>query len=216
MIDYNLLNSELTDIEKDCIVGSLLGDGTICKNKKNNTHYLRLCQSIKQLDYLEYKHKLLSRIITKEEPYIYTHKDHGKILGTTALYTARQLYTFIEWHKDWYIEIEDTNKRYKTIPESYLEYLTPLGLAIWYMDDGSVKKSNPNYIKIATCGFNAEDLSKLQNYLKTKWDINARLESHKSGSYLRLIRQDSIKFINIIKDYVPESMQYKINGILYS
>ena len=97
--------------------------------------------------------------------------------------------------------------------------LTPLTLAVWYMDDGSLGgrkdyiaktarkfEDNRRTVQLATMGFSTESLIILQQKFR---DLNYKCNIQKDNS-LRLTVESSRKFFNVVSPYIPESMRYKL------
>jgi len=59
------------------------------------------------------------------------------------------------------------------VPANIAEYLTPLALAIWIMDDGG---RVGNGLKLATNSFTFEDTSRLALILTQLYDIKATVQ----------------------------------------
>lgn len=66
--------------------------------------------------------------------------------------------------------------RVKIIPDNIVQYLTPLSLAIWIMDDGSLN-SNIN-MRIATMCFTEKEHYMLQDYLYVIFDLKSKVMSY--------------------------------------
>ena len=101
------------------------------------------------------------------------------------------------------------NKYTKFVPLNIEEFLTPLALAIWFMDDGS---SLGKGARIATNCFTLEEISFLCEVLKKKYDITATpCKSGANKGYIIYIHKKSMElFYAIIKPYLLTSMYYKL------
>ena len=101
----------------------------------------------------------------------------------------------------------------KIIPASVLDIITPLSLAVWYMDDGC-KKNNYSII-ISTDGFSAVSLKKLRLMLQERWFINTRIvmktTAGKKYGRLTIGSYDLVRFFELIRPYIIPSMEYKIS-----
>lgn len=108
----------------------------------------------------------------------------------------------------------------KTITRRLLNWLNPLGLAIWYMDDGCInvntskqRSSIQHTIKIATC-VNEETVKIIINYFSEVWGIKFRPFKEGKGTFsiASSSEQDCYKFIEIVKPYIEQvpSLLYKI------
>ena len=93
----------------------------------------------------------------------------------------------------------------KVIPDNVIQMLNPLGLAIWYCDDGSVMRKKA---RLCTNCFTKIELKKLTIRLcsmfgfKTLW-IN-------SQNIILFSVWDTSHLKSIIRDNVPSCMMYKI------
>lgn len=80
------------------------------------------------------------------------------------------------------------NNKKKVIPLNISDYLTPLALAIWIMDDGTWKKPG---VRIATNSFTLEEVELLKLTLENKFNIKSSL--HKNNKQYQLyIKGESI------------------------
>ena len=112
---------------------------------------------------------------------------------------------------------EDCAKnRIKTIPLKALNRLTPLAIAIWWMDDGSLCKKVRNGKVHAWELYLNTYLSKEENqiiidYFQNKWNVKWNLNLSKGKYRLRCSTREGRKFLTIIRPIVSQikCMQYK-------
>lgn len=103
------------------------------------------------------------------------------------------------------------NKFIKIVPMNIEKYLTPLALAIWFMDNGSnLDKS----AKIVTNCFTFEEICFLCEVLKKKYNIIATPNKCKQNKgFIIYIHVNSMfLFSNIIKPYMLPSLYYKLGN----
>ncbi len=93
----------------------------------------------------------------------------------------------------------------KIIPENI--NLEPFGLAVWFMDDGSRSR---NSLYINSQQFDLEDQLKLQKLLLGRFGIRSTLNKDKIYQRIRIVTKDAKKLCDLIRDFVPKSMQYKL------
>lgn len=120
-------------------------------------------------------------------------------------------FTSLNWLHSMFYKLHD-NRFIKITPQDLGKYLTPLALAIWFMDDGS--KINKT-VRIATNCFARSDLEFLCELLKDKYNLDVKEGSiQKSGldkGYILYIKTSSLnKFIEIVKPFILPSMLYKL------
>ena len=135
---------KFNEAQKQIILGSLLGDAGINKDKRYEGYEFAERHSIRQIDYLKWKNQYLNfNFKTYEKHNLCTIRKSNKI--------------FKEYKKLFYKGFT------KVITKEILNKVNSLGLAVWYLDDGDyVYKSN--YIRLATHNFKLEG-----NEIIKKW-----------------------------------------------
>ena len=203
------ITKKLSKEQKSLLVGLLLGDGTISSN-----YVFKLSHSEAQREFLEWKIDLLNKFGFKNngvKEYISTC---GYNKGNKVLYSQMSLNPTIKALR----RTVYTPKKH--ITRRLLNWLTPIGLAIWYMDDGCInvntskqRSSIQHTIKIATC----VDLDTAQvviDYFKEVWDVQFRPFKEGKGTYYiaSSTESDCAAFIQIIRPYIEQvpSLLYKI------
>jgi hypothetical protein len=180
----------LSENQQSLIVGSLLGDGYM--RCKTNAH-LQMTHSIHQKEYVNWKYLQLRKfVITPPKSY----KGNGSRVGYR--FFTRSLPTFTPFYHRFY------KNRRKLIPKDL--YITPLTLAVWYMDDGS-KSRNACYLN--TQQFTQEDQKFLISVLQRDFNLSPNLNKDKQYTRLRFTIADSQRLAEIIRPHVITSMQYK-------
>lgn len=192
------------------IIGSILGDTHL--EKRNKGVRIIFEQSNKNKEYLMWFHNYLALrgYCNNDIPKLHKRiKKDGKIFFHYRINS----YTFNSfiWLHDMFYKWDNINQKYiKIIPFNIEEYLSPMVLAIWFMDDGSKGGSS---LKIATNNFTYEEIQFLCNILLKLYNIKASVQ--KAGinkGYILYIQKNSMEnFINIIKPYMHKSMYYKLH-----
>lgn len=195
---------------RNLLIGMLLGDGTI-----SNNYVFKIAHCEAQKDYLEWKIKQLNEHGIRNngvKSYITTK---GYNTGALVYYTQLNIVPFIK------VLRRVIYKGKKIIGNrKILNRLSPLEIAIWYMDDGhiNIRKDNNRpcgfYIRISTCE-PKEEVQTIIDYFSEKWDIHFYMfhEGKKEDSYsLCCGTKEGLKFINLVKSYVSQvpSMVHKI------
>ena len=185
------------------IIGMVLGDACIEK-----TGRLSLGHGEKQREYLDFKADLLQNFFNVKK-YERTINLNGKEFIQVGLRTNQTPY-LRQLRKVLYKPNKEINLR-------QLKKLTPLGIALWYMDDGSLLFQRDKEGKIEsrkaylnTQGFSREENEIMVNYFKDEWNINCKI--HRDKNYYRLYFNSTElkKLIEIIKPFIINSMNYKI------
>lgn len=213
----NYQKSELTKQQKGLLLALCLGDGCLRKpHPKTKGVQLEIGHSIKQLDYCTYKRDLVYEILGGVKmPKIGFKK--SKLKGYETEYQSCR---FTKTH-DYFIYLRRLlypNGR-KTITREILDMLDARGLAIWYMDDGSCYYKYSEItgepimidLRISTHCFTSEEHDVMVEYFKSVWNINFyKFYSKTRDCYcLRANKVAALKFIDLVKPFVIQSMQYK-------
>jgi recombination protein RecA len=198
----------LGDQQIQVILGSLMGDGSLSPNPhgRAGTRF-RLGHAARQAGYLDWKVSLLANI-----PHTRTVNTRGAVFADfTPLPELAELRETVYF---------GDGKKHLTW--EYLKELTPLALAIWYMDDGSLAVRSKG-VQARTAGgtgrieFCVEAMSpgsrdRLVQYLRDTHGLEARLSLRGSlrKSTLQFTTAASEKFQRIVAPYVHPSMDYKL------
>lgn len=196
------------------ITGLFLGDAGIRKQTKNSNGYLRIQHSMKQEAYCHHLNTLLSKFIDTRYK-IVTRRNYGKEIQVVNLET--RVHPSITWIYKNYKE----NKN-KSLDRRLLNQLTIEGIAIWYMDDGHnamQKVSRPGQntfycwrgFEFATCCFTYKEQEIMQDYFNEVWGLSPKIYRKKIYYILHFDRADSLKLYKLIKPFIPECMNYKID-----
>ena len=187
---------------KQLLIGSILGDGCFCSVSKTTKNMcLSIAHSIKQKDYLEYKWSILNKynlVPPIRENTIHNNRYTHDL--TECRFKTRLNPIFTEIRNNNYDETG-----HKRVKEDFVKDLEPLGLAIWYMDDGYATK---NSCILSTCSFTIEEQNILAKILLDKFDLHFNVGKHDNSMYLQA--KDFPKFKKLIGNYVIPSLQYKL------
>lgn len=187
------------------IYGGLLGDAHAEKRSTGNGTRISFYQEGSHCSYLLWLHQKVSDLgyCNPALPEIQTRLgSKGKVKNIIRFRTFTfSSFNFI--HELWY---EDNIKK---VPCNINEFLTPLSLAIWIMDDGG---KVGNSLKLSTNSFTYSDCLLL---VKTLYDnFNLKATTHSAGvpnQYCIYIFTESMPLLRkIVSPYVHPSMKYKI------
>lgn len=187
------------------IYGSLLGDAHAEKRISGLGTRISFFQEDSHVEYILYLHKLLSDAgyCNNKIPVISKRLGiKGKIRKIVRFSTWT--YTSFNWiHNEWY------KNGKKCVPNTIDQYLTPLALAIWIMDDGAKVGKG---LKFSTNSFTYNECIYLINVLNKNFNLKASVQSAGSkNQYIIYIWKESMcDLYNIILPYIIPEMKYKI------
>jgi len=191
---------------QDIIIGLLLGDG--CFEKKKDTIGIRLQvkQQSKAKEYVEWLYCQFEGYCLSGVKF---RKDYNQYYFSTR-YLREFQNLFQLFYKD----------GKKIIPLNIKELLrSPLSLAIWYMDDGSLDyrlKDHYAFYLASNC-FTVKDSQKLQKALKENFGIESTIYNNlcRGKRYPRIyIGSDGRnKFRHLINPYILNCFSYKLPNL---
>jgi recombination protein RecA len=190
------------------VLGSLLGDGNLSPNRRDrNGVRFRLGHGAKQREYLDWKVSLLGNIECSRR----TNANGALFADFTPLAELGELQRAVY--------LGDGKK---TISWDYLKALTPLALAIWFMDDGSFTLRSKGLQERTAGGsgrvqFCIEALTpgsreRLVDYLRDTYGfgVSWRPVGAKAKAVLTFDTESSRRLLELVAPYVHPSMDYKL------
>ncbi len=190
--------SEPSQIQKEILIGKLLGDGSFSSNKRH-------IQYTHKLDHKEY-----SDFINLSLTDAYSNSLLDKNLNSFSKKIKYKSWTkSFQWVKNLSKEMLVDN--IKIIPKSLIGKITPLSLAILYMDDGNLTendKQNP-IMHFSICNYDKESCLNLQSVF-TNLNIKTTITNSNGYNYLHISASSVDNFCELIKNYIPKVMQYKL------
>ena len=187
-------NQSFTPLEREVVIGCLLGDGTLSKAGKE--YRLRIEHKAAHREYVDWKYSRLKRFCLTEPQFMRRHTScRFGTVGHPELTELRQ--AFYKNGK-------------KSVPEFLGEWLSSLGLAILFMDDG---RRVHNTVSLALHGYCESD-AKLIKTILLKLGIESTLQADGHGYRRRLYIATSsyVTFKRLVKPYVEQvhCMTYKL------
>ncbi len=199
-VNHDLRSVPFTQRQKDIAVGSLLGDAYL--RPSGNAYALSFIHGEKQLDYLNWKREEFQNFVTQEGNYRRETKFHGNH-PTYAFNTISHPY-LLELHNICY----STGK--KDISAEWCNLVTPLSLAVWYMDDGSINKRYKTIV-LCTNSFSREGQTLLIDLLSNRFGVEAVLEPRRNNqTVLRINASQRYRFLDLVSPYIVDCMSYKL------
>lgn len=184
------------DAQLQIAIGSVFGDGHL----SNQAEVLRITQGEAQLDYLRWK----SRALGCEHTIYKGTSGYGGLPIYHA--TTRRVDTLVGWRERVYRDSK------RTVVKSLLDQMQALGLAIWFMDDGSTSVSANR--KPSACfhteRYSSADCEILREYLLNKWGLETTLIHYRHRWMLRLRHEATLRLFSIIRPWVHPDCGYKI------
>ena len=204
----------LTGVQREILIGSLLGDGCIVNplNSPGSNCRFSKVQTHRHKEYLDWHYRMmepLSKALRPVKSPKLLYIDGNLSKSTTEIQESFDFRTsnapiFNDWRKCWY----PAGK--KIVPRNF--DLTPLIVAIWFCDDG-VNNQKDRLASFCTDCFTYEECRWLNMKLAVDLNISSSIHRHFKGRPHVCIRQrDYFNFMAMIRPHVPwKCFAYKVD-----
>ena len=193
----------LNDQQRQLVLGGLMGDGSVSPKRSHGDirgikSRFRFGHGPKQDDYAMWKASLLDGVPLSISP----HAKGGLMVETTPLAELDVVRDSV------YIGGK------KVFSWDYLKELTPLAVAIWYMDDGSFqvrrKDGSAGRSEICVEAMEGSTRSRLTSLLNDTYGLSCTLKQRGGNDVIVFDRDGTEALHELIASYVPECMDYKL------
>lgn len=193
----------LNKLQREILVGLMLGDGHLETQNRGKTFRLKVEQSANKAEYVDWLYKNFENFVLNK-PKIKDKQRNG-VVTRNIWFTTLSHGSFRFYAQQFYANDK------KVIPKIIGKLLTPLSMAVWFMDDGSIKSKFHKAKIINTQCFTRREVLLLIKILKDKFEINAKLREQKDGYQIYILSESAGKFKEIIEKYIVDSMKYKLD-----
>lgn len=196
---------------KGFFTGLILGDGSIDKgvHKRSFTFKSTNKELIEQI----------KEVVNNNTPFKYYIKETPSYISKDGVnhktYWEFKIIAHSYFNKIYHNFYNDS--RHRKIYSETLNWLTPFGLANWYMSDGYVclVGKTRSYIidrrmDICTDRYYLEDIQLITQIFKSKFGLNTSVVKRANFYRIRIKKDSYEKFINLISPYIVPSMKYKL------
>ena len=194
----------LSEFQWEVILGSLMGDGALSPTGSGHGARFRFGHCAKQEPYAEWKASLFANVGVSR-----SHNATGAVF-----YDVQPLPELSELRHAVY------SPAGKVLSYDYLKQLTPLSLALWYMDDGSFSiraeglqartKDGSGRADICIQAMEPTTRERLVEHLADTWDLHPRLIQRAGNAALVFGKDETAKLHALIAPFVHPSMDYKL------
>ena len=196
----------LSDFQWETLRGTLMGDGAVSSSRSGHGARFRYSHCKKQAPYADWKASLFSNL---------GHSRHVRADGVVT-YDFPPLPELAPLRQSVYVGEK------KVFDDDYLKRLTPLSIALWYMDDGNfsirskgVQRRTAGLTGRATICVEAmerETRERLVAYLADTWGIRGKLVASGAAKKALLVfaNDETAKLHALIAPFVHPSMEYKL------
>ncbi len=193
---------KLTDLQRDILVGLLLGDACLETQNRGRTYRLKIEHSDTQAPYVQHLYGCFKEWVL-QEPKIKVQmikgKAYQKLWFTTVSHAAFRFYA-----QQFY------RNGKKVVPKLIKRLLTERGLAYWFMDDGSIKSKQSKAVIFNTQGFDKPDVTRLVKVLREKFSLEAKPRRQRERQQIYISGRSYERFRALVEPYLVPEMRYKL------
>ena len=196
----------LSDFQMTALRGTLMGDGALSPTRSGHGARFRYAHCAAQTEYADWKASLFSNVSSSRNV-----RPDGVVT-----YDFKPLPELADMRQSVYVDGK------KVLDDDYLKSLSPLSLALWYMDDANFSVGSKG-VQVCTEGLTGrvsicveameeQTRERLVSYLADTWGIRADLKSKgtREQAVLVFTNAESAKLQALIAPYVHPSMEYKL------
>ncbi len=196
----------LTKRQKEILFGTLLGDGHLETQNDGRTYRLKIEHSMKQKEYVDWLYcEFQEWILT---PPIARIKRRGGSQSTNYGFSTVS-HGALRFFSHQYYEKSGVKK----VPRIIHRWLTPLALAVWFMDDGSMKSKHHKARILNTHSFKKGDIERLIDVLRSRYMLSSVIRKQSDGLQIMILGESANDFARIIRPYMHNTMVYKLEGL---
>jgi recombination protein RecA len=197
------LKHYLSEQQLQVVLGGLMGDGSVSPKREHANgagikSRFRFGHGPKQDDYAMWKAGLLEGVPLSISP----HSKGGLMVETTPMAELDVLREAV------YVGGK------KVFSWDYLKELTPLALAIWYLDDGSFatrrKDGSAGRSDICVQAMDSGTRKRLVSHLNDSFGLSCKLIDRAGKAVIIFDRDGTEALHDLVAPHVPESMEYKL------
>lgn len=195
----------LNNYQKEILFGTLLGDACIPYKKNISGYYIKFEQQFSKYEYIQHLYTIF-------EPFVGTPPRIRTISGGNAnnrksIWFRTYNHKIFKFYNDIFYKIDNLGLRKKRVPKNIHKYLTPRGLAYWFMDAFSRQSSKTRNYLFSTQCFTLSDQKKLQKVLYEQFNLKTNIHKDKNYYRLYILKNSSDR---LIQQYIQPCFLYKI------
>jgi recombination protein RecA len=194
----------LSTFQWEALLGMLMGDGALSPTRSGHGARLRWGHSARQTAYADWKASLFANV----------HVSRSTNAKGAVFFDAQPVPEFAELREAVCVGGK------KVLSHDYLKRLTPLSLALWYLDDGSFALRSKGLQRRTAGGSGRAEICveameptsrhRLAEYLADTWGIRPKLIDRGGKAILQFPTAETAKLHALIAPFVHPSMEYKL------
>ena len=199
---------ELTPIQKEAIIGLILGDASMQSQNKGKTYRIKFEWGNKNKAYALHVFQLFDEWVLSQP-----HKKE-RISPKNNLVINWGFQTISHKAFNYLSELFIKNGIKSISTNIITDYLSPRGLAYWFMDDGGKldynKNSKNRSIVLNTHSFTEYEVRLMAEQISYKFGLLCEVRSNKNKKVIVIKNESYQAFYSLINPYLILEMRYKL------
>lgn len=201
----------LQQIQKDVLVGCLLGDANLQTETMGRTWRLRLLHGERQKEYIEHKYEIFQEFCSTGVIHSTLPADKRTGNVSSIYFFNTNVHDCFRYYGNMFYEFDNETKTFvKKVPIKIHKILNERSLAYWFMDDGAIKAENTKGLRICSEGFSREENERLCNVLTEKFGLFVTLNKQRDSYRLYISAKSYDVFKDLVYEYIHPTLQYKL------
>ena len=201
-------------IQKDILIGTLLGDASMQAMKGNQQSNVKFEQVIRQQAYINHLYEHFVDWVGT--PPQIRNIQGGGAADRQSVWFRTYKHPSFTYYKTIFYKVDADGKQHKVVPYFIHRLLTPRALAYWYMDDGSAKRDRED--KIISCVFHTQrfsyhDQKLLAHALGSTFGFHVNIWKDKDSWKIAILSHSLVNFIETVRPFILPSFNYKIGAV---
>lgn len=210
-------NTDMTNIQKSAVIGSMLGDGGLWLAPHSKNARLYVCHCEKQLPYLKWLHDIFNPF---SRPIKQTEKQGKKFICGREVNNSN----FYRFYTIAHPYITSVFRYYyreglKGVDSTIVDKVDLLAMSIWFADDGTIQRGRdrlPFMCDICTNSFTYKEnrilVDVVRKFFSGKIKIIPHSGKEREDYMIRMNgKREVIEFLDLIKTVLPICIHYKLS-----
>ena len=187
-------NLELSEFQKEILVGLILGDGCLERTKNSDGARLKVSQCLKQKELVWWLYGNFSSFVATPP------KRYKEELRFNTLTHSCFKYFYDIFYP----------KGKKIVPDKIDHLLTSTAFAVWFMGDGSIKSKECKGRILNTQGFDKAGIERLIIVLEEKFNLLSSVRTQKDGLQIYISAKSAEILNELLKKKILPYFKYKL------
>ena len=193
----------LTPTQRETLVGLLLGDACLETQNRGRTYRLKVEQGAHHEAYVRHLYELF-------QPWVLSPPRSKRCVASNGSETTSWVFQTVSHQAFRFYAHQFYGEVGKLVPKLIHRWLTPRGLAFWFMDDGSMKSSQSKGVIFNTHAFGRRDVERLIRALSSCFALRAKLRRQKDGYQIYVSGSSFEDFVKLVDAYMIPEMRHKL------